>query len=57
MYDNRDNIDFGKTSIGRLFASIFFPTLLGMLFNMAFLLTDGIFVGHGIGSIIAMAMQ
>ena len=50
MYDNRDNIDFGKTSIGRLFASIFFPTLLGMLFNMAFLLTDGIFVGHGIGS-------
>ena len=33
-----------------MFASIFFPTLLGMLFNMAFLLTDGIFVGHGIGS-------
>lgn len=50
MYDNRDNIDFGNANIGRLFASIFFPTLLGMLFNMAFLLTDGIFVGHGIGA-------
>lgn len=49
MYDNRDNIDFGKNRIGKLFASIFFPTLLGMMFNMAFLLTDGIFVGHGIG--------
>ena len=50
MYDNRDNIDFGNANIGRLFASIFFPTLLGMLFNMAFLLSDGIFVGHGIGA-------
>ena len=49
MFDNRDNIDFGNGRVGRLFASIFFPTLLGMLFNMAFLLTDGIFVGHGIG--------
>ena len=49
MYDNRDNIDFAHEKIGPLFARIFFPTLLGMLFNMAFLLTDGIFVGHGIG--------
>ena len=50
MFDNRDNIDFAHTDIGRLFASLFFPTLLGMLFNMAFIFTDGIFVGHGIGS-------
>ena len=49
MYDNRDSIDFGKTAIGPLFAGIFFPTLLGMVFNMAFLLTDGVLVGHGIG--------
>ena len=49
MYDNRDNIDFAHADIGRLFASMFFPTLLGMLFNMAFIFTDGIFVGHGIG--------
>lgn len=49
MYDNRDNIDFAHESIGPLFARIFFPTLLGMLFSMAFIFTDGIFVGHGIG--------
>lgn len=48
-YDNRDSIDFGKEEIHKLFRSIFVPTLLGMLFNMAFILTDGIFVGHGIG--------
>jgi putative MATE family efflux protein len=50
MKDNRDSIDFGKTSIGVLFSKFFFPTLLGMLFNMAFIFTDGIFVGHGIGA-------
>ena len=49
MKDNRDSIDFGKEPIGRLFRKLFFPTLLGMLFSMAFILTDGIFVGHGIG--------
>ncbi|MBQ6068412.1 MAG: MATE family efflux transporter [Bacteroidales bacterium] len=49
MYDNRDQIDLGNGEIGRLFASLFVPTLLGMLFNMAFIFTDGIFVGHGIG--------
>ncbi len=49
MYDNRDNIDLGSSNIGKLFSSIFIPTLLGMIFNMAFILTDGIFVGHGIG--------
>lgn len=49
MFDNRDNIDFAHADIGKLFASMFFPTLLGMLFSMAFIFTDGIFVGHGIG--------
>lgn len=48
-YDNRDNIDFENGDIRRLFRSLFIPTLLGMLFNIAFTLTDGIFVGHGIG--------
>lgn len=48
-YDNRDNIDFGKCDIPRLFRSIFIPTLLGMCFNAAFTLTDGIFIGHGVG--------
>ncbi len=49
-HDNRDNIDFGNGDVKRLFGTIFVPTLLGMLFNMAFILTDGIFVGHGIGA-------
>lgn len=47
---NRDSIDFGANNIERLFASIFFPTMLGMLFSMTFIVTDGIFVGHGLGS-------
>lgn len=49
MNDNRDSIDFARTNIGKLFRQFFFPTLMGMLFSMAFILTDGIFVGHGIG--------
>lgn len=49
MFDNRDTIDFAHTKIPALFRSLFIPTLLGMLFNMAFLLTDGIFIGHGVG--------
>ncbi len=44
-----DKIDFGTTNINKLFARFFFPTLLGMVFNMAFIITDGIFVGHSIG--------
>lgn len=50
MYDNRDSIDFRSENIPALFRSIFIPTLLGMLFNAAFTLTDGIFVGHGVGA-------
>ena len=48
-FDNRDSIDFGKDKIGRLFWNVFIPTLLGMLADVAFMLTDGIFVGHGVG--------
>lgn len=48
--DKRDNIDFGTTNVGKLFSSILFPTLLGMVFNVALNLTDGIFVGQGVGS-------
>lgn len=49
MFDNRDNIDFGKEDIPRLFGQMLVPTLLGMVFNIAFTLTDGIFVGHRVG--------
>jgi len=48
--DNRDNIDFGKMNIPRLFVKLFVPTLLGLVFNAMLTLADGIFVGQGIGS-------
>lgn len=33
-----------------MFSKIFIPTLFGMIFNMAFVLTDGIFIGNKVGS-------
>lgn len=46
----RDKLDFRNGKIGNLFRAIFFPTLIGMLFNSALNLCDGMFVGHGVGS-------
>jgi len=46
----RDSIDFGKTKIDTLFNSIFYPTLLSMVFASLFTVADGIFVGQGVGS-------
>ena len=46
----RDSIDFGKTRIEPLFNSIFYPTLLSMVFASLFTVADGIFVGQGVGS-------
>lgn len=48
--DLRDDIDFGSGDIPRLFRQMFYPTLLGMLFTAMFIITDGIFVGRGLGS-------
>lgn len=42
-------LDYRNGNIGNLFRSLFFPTLIGMLSNSVFLITDGIFVGQGIG--------
>lgn len=47
---NRDSIDFGRTGIGPLFMSIFFPTLLSLVFTSLLTVADGIFVGRGVGS-------
>ena len=47
---NRDSIDFGKEKIWKLFRAIFFPTLIGMLFNSALTVIDGVFVGQGVGA-------
>ena len=50
-YDNRDAIDLAGGKVGRLFTSLLWPTLLGMLSSIAFVITDGIFVGHGVGAL------
>ena len=47
---DRDGIDFGKSKIDPLFNSIFYPTLLSMVFASLFTVADGIFVGQGVGS-------
>ena len=47
---NKLSIDYGKEPIGRLFGKLFFPTVAGMMFSVLLIITDGIFVGHGLGS-------
>lgn len=46
---NRNRLDFANDNIGPMFRSLFFPTLVGMIFNSALTLIDGIFVGRGVG--------
>ncbi|MCC8188699.1 MAG: MATE family efflux transporter [Bacteroides sp.] len=46
----RDKIDFGKRKVGHLFMRQLIPNVLGMLATALFIITDGIFVGRGIGS-------
>lgn len=46
----KDSIDFEHTDISKLFYSFLFPTLFGMVFSAMFVITDGVFVGQGIGS-------
>ncbi len=42
----KDAIDFGSMEIPRLFRKLLIPTLLGMVFSAAFVITDGIFVSR-----------
>ena len=46
----RDSIDYKGTAVGKLFRRFLFPTVMGMVFSAVFIITDGIFVGRGIGS-------
>lgn len=46
----KDSIDFGSMRIPELFRRLFIPTVLGMVFSAVFVITDGIFVGKGVGS-------
>ena len=45
----KDSIDFGSMGISTLFRKLLIPTVLGMVFSAIFVITDGIFVGKGIG--------
>ena len=45
----RDSIDFKTMNIPKLFRKLLIPTVLGMIFNAIFIITDGLFVGIGIG--------
>lgn len=42
-------LDYAGGKIGRLFSKMFFPTLLGLIFNARITIVDGIFVGQGVG--------
>ena len=47
--DVNAGLDYGHDGITRLFRKIFFPTLLGLIFNALITVIDGIFVGQGVG--------
>lgn len=50
MHQNKQTTpDYANGNIGCLFRSIFFPTLLGMMFTALITIVDGIFVGKGVG--------
>lgn len=46
----KTNLDFGTMEVTTLFRKLLMPTILGMVFSAIFIITDGIFVGKGIGS-------
>lgn len=50
MKENRDSLDFRKEPVGRLFRKMFLPTLVSMVSMVVLNITDGAFVGHGVGS-------
>lgn len=43
-------LDYAGGNIRRLFCKMFFPTLLGLIFNALITIIDGIFVGQGVGA-------
>lgn len=47
---DRDSLDFGNEKIPKLFRQLFFPTLIGMVFNALLTIIDGVFVGQGVGA-------
>lgn len=47
---DRDSLDLGSEKIPKLFRQLFFPTLIGMVFNALLTIIDGVFVGQGVGA-------
>ena len=47
--DQQTGLDYAGGKVTNLFFKIFFPTLLGMIFNALITVIDGIFVGQGVG--------
>lgn len=45
----KTGLDYAHGKIGSLFSRLFFPTLLGLIFNALITIVDGIFVGRGVG--------
>ncbi len=50
VMSRRDSIDWGKTSVNRLYLKVLIPTLLGMVSGIIVTITDGYFVGQYAGS-------
>lgn len=53
----RDSIDFEHMKISSLFAKLFIPTLLGLVFSATLNIADGIFVGQGCGAFALAAVN
>ena len=49
MEQEKTGLDYAHGNIRSLFFKIFFPTLLGMIFNALLTIIDGVFVGRGVG--------
>ena len=47
--NEKTGLDYAGGKISRLFSKMFFPTLLGLIFNALITIIDGIFVGQGVG--------
>lgn len=48
---SKNDMDFANAPVKRLFGSMFFPTIVGMVSLVVLNMTDGAFVGHGVGAI------
>lgn len=46
----KESMDFGTASIPKLFRSLFWPTLIGMISSACTAIVDGIFVGRALGA-------